>query len=225
MFYDHHLPGTQQLPPNFDLRDLTALYYGMTTWVDDCVGRLLKNLRNTGLKNDTIVVFLSDHGDMLGSHGLFNKGMLYEEAIRIPLIFHAPTRLTPRVVSAQVASILDLLPTLVRECGGEVPASVQGQDLGPVLRGERPHLERAGAFIETNGGQIGLRTPTHLYGAQLASDRRQIADPRALFFDLNSDPLQQNNLAPPQNQNALARELGEQLTQWNHVTPWMNSAS
>ena len=66
---------------------MTALYYGLTTWVDDMVGRLMAGLRANGLLDNTIVVFTSDHGDNLGSHQRFNKGLLIEESIRIPMIF------------------------------------------------------------------------------------------------------------------------------------------
>ena len=75
LYYSQKLPHTLDLPDAFDLRTLTALYYGLTTWVDDMVGRMMEGLRANGLLDNTIVVFTSDHGDNLGSHRRFNKGL------------------------------------------------------------------------------------------------------------------------------------------------------
>ena len=89
-YYNFHLPYTEDLPEDFTLRRVIAEYYGMTTWVDDCVGRMLAALEANGLAENTIVVFASDHGDNLGSHGLVQKGNLHEESVRIPLIVRWP---------------------------------------------------------------------------------------------------------------------------------------
>jgi choline-sulfatase len=89
-YYNFHLPYTEELPEDFTLKRVIAEYYGMTTWVDDAVGRMLAALDAHGLAEDTIVVFTSDHGDYLGSHGRVQKGDLHEESVRIPLIVRAP---------------------------------------------------------------------------------------------------------------------------------------
>ncbi len=220
LYYQEHLPHTTDLPPGFDLRHLTALYYGLSTWVDDTVGRLMANLEAHGLGENTIVVFVSDHGDNLGSHHQFNKGQLIEESIRIPLIFHGG--LSPRVNSSQVAQLIDVMPTLLEECGISVPASVQGRALGPILRGECETLAEECAFIETHQGAIGLRTPTHLYGMQLAEDRRTIIPDNRCFYDLCEDPFEERNLAGSASE--LERELAQRLSAWNAQTPWLEQA-
>ena len=221
LFYDRHLPYTESLPEAFDLRKMIALYYGMTTWVDDMVGRLMESLRTYGLADDTIVVFLSDHGDNLGSHHLFNKGQLTEESIRIPMIFHAPSRWTPRVNTGQVAQIIDVMPTLLEACGGEIPSTVQGRSLAPLFSGACKTLDDTDAFIETGNGHIGLRTPTHLYGMQRSDDRRSIADDRLCFYNIEADPYEQHNLALTDHEETLAHTLRERLTSWYRETPWM----
>ncbi len=124
LYYARKLPHTLDLPVGFDLRQLTALYYGLTTWVDDMVGRLMDGLRQNGLHDNTIVVFTSDHGDNLGSHHRFNKGLLIEESIRIPFIFHAPRRWQAAVNHSQVAQLVDIMPTVLDVCGCNVPAQV-----------------------------------------------------------------------------------------------------
>jgi arylsulfatase A-like enzyme len=216
MYYQEHAPYTEQLPQGFDLRHLTARYYGMTTWVDDMVGKLMQGLRANGLADDTVVLFMSDHGDNLGSHHLFNKNMLIEESIRIPMVWAGPG-VVPGVNVEQVAQTIDVMPTVVDLCGGHVPDSVQGRSLSPILGGARASLEETGAYIETDKGEIGLRTPTHLYGMQL-DDGNETAGNDS-FFDLTVDPFEQNNQAGTDQQQGRGRDLRRQLCVWNDTTP------
>jgi choline-sulfatase len=221
LYYQEKLPHTRDLPVGMDLRSLTALYYGLTSWVDDSVGRLMSGLDAHGLREDTIVVFLSDHGDNLGSHGLFNKGRLIEESIRIPLIFSAPDRWKRLANREQVAQIIDVMPTLLDACGGDIPPGVGGRSLLPILEGDCAALGENGAFIETRGGQIGIRTPTHMYGAQLSADLRGVADDRLCFFDLRDDPYQLDNLTKTDRQGHEADSLRRRLLDWHDKTPWL----
>ena len=92
VYYHYREPHTLELPAAFDIRALTALYYGAVTWVDEMVGRMMRSLEANGLADDTIVIFTSDHGDNLGSHHRWNKSMLLEESIRIPMLYHFPGR-------------------------------------------------------------------------------------------------------------------------------------
>lgn len=85
------------LPDKFDLKSLTALYYGMVTYADDQVGEIVRELERNNLLENTIVIFTSDHGDNLGSHHLFNKNVLFEESIRIPMIYYYPEGLQPYI--------------------------------------------------------------------------------------------------------------------------------
>jgi arylsulfatase A-like enzyme len=126
----------------------------------------MRRLASAGLDENTIVVFTSDHGDNLGSHQLFNKDQLYEESIRIPLIFHWPARLRPRTAKWQVGSLVDLMPTVLSLAGIRTPSSCQGTDLVQVVRGEADVVGENAAFIETSQGPVGMRTLTHLYGIQ-----------------------------------------------------------
>ena len=207
------------LPDGFDLRDLTACYYAAISCVDDCVGQLMALLEAHGLSEDTIVVFVSDHGDNLGSHGLFNKNSLIEEAIRIPLVFHYPSHLGRLENREQVAQIVDVMPTLLDLAGLESPAAVQGRDLVPVLRGQRPTLEDNVAYIET-GPMLGLRTPTHLYGLKYDQDERRPMDENVWFYDLQADPYEMDNLTG-RAQEETEQRLREMLLAWDASTPWL----
>jgi arylsulfatase A-like enzyme len=192
----------------------------MTTWVDDMLGRMMAELQTNGLAEDTIVVFISDHGDNLGSHHTFNKESLLEESIRIPLIFHAPQRLVPHVNQSHVAQIIDVMPTLLDLCGAELPDTLQGRSLAPLLTGTQQTIGDNHAYIETSSGQIGLRTPTHLYGLQLGEGRQPSAS-AGWFFDLRNDPFQMNNLATTDAQTGLAADLRARLLEWHQHTSWM----
>ena len=220
LYYQEHLPHTQHLPAGFDLRHLTALYYGMTTWVDDMVGRLMAALRENHLADDTIVVFVSDHGDNLGSHHTFNKESLMEESIRIPLIFHVPGRLAQQVATDTVAQIIDVMPTLLDLCGVEIPSTVQGRSLMPYLGGEPQTPDDNCAYIETSSGRIGVRTSTHMYGLKLTADWEPHSG-AGWFYDLRDDPYEMSNLAGTGEQASLAAELRAELLAWHHRTPWL----
>lgn len=221
-YYMLHLPYTDELPRGYDLRHLIAEYYGLTTWADDTVGRLLAALDAAGLAEDTIVVFTSDHGDNLGSLGLVQKSGPNEESIRVPLLVRGPG-VAPHVVSGQVAGLVDLMPTVLSMVGAPTPARIQGQDLSPLICGERERPDRDHAFVETNRG-CGVRTPDHLYFAPYAKGTRTPAAEPSDFYDLAADPYQQTNLAGTGRQADLAAGLDCLLREWDARTPWMREA-
>jgi len=213
------------LPDGFTLRDLYALYYGATTCVDDLVGQLMAKLHTQGYAEDTVVLFASDHGDNLGSHHLFNKDCLFEESIRVPFILNGPGIGEGIANTQQMAQIIDVMPTLLELCGIEVPGSVQGQSLASVATGEREILEHNVAFIETDPfiyerPVVGIRTPTHVLGMHLDSEYVGL-DGAWGFYDLEHDPLQQNDLLGSNTDSALRDELLGQLQNWNVQTPWL----
>ena len=213
------------LPPGFDLRALQALYYGATTWVDDLVGGLMASLRKHRLEENTLVVFTSDHGDNLGSHQLFNKDCLYEESLRIPYILWNPVHVAPRVNTGQIVTLIDVMPTALDLIGLDVPATVQGQSLAPIVRGESETLSRNAAFVETGGfffgrPTVGIRTPTHLYGAYTNGKAGVLAEGWG-FYDLEDDPLQERDLLARGEQLDIAADLRRQLLSWHEQTPWL----
>ena len=222
---------SDRLPEGFDLRDLMALYYDAVVCTDDLVGELMAALEENGVADNTIVVLSSDHGDLLGSHDAYNKDRMWEEAIRVPMIYRFPNGWGRGETDKQVASNIDILPTLLETCGLPVPGHVQGQNLLPVIRGEREALDRDYAIVEVKGysccdwvlprSQMGIRTPTHKYGIELEDDERAVRDDRWLFHDLRSDPFELDNLAKGDRQAELAADLRQNVVDWHKVTPWM----
>lgn len=120
------------------VRTALAAYYAHCSALDECVGDLLQTLSETGLAQNTLVVFTSDHGDLLGSHGGFNKQQPYEESIRVPLLLRWPKAFGTRgrQLEAPISSE-DLMPTILGLCRVHIPRTVEGLDYSGYLRGGR----------------------------------------------------------------------------------------
>jgi arylsulfatase A-like enzyme len=166
-----------------------AGYYGLCSAVDGNVGRLLKELDDRSLARDTVVVFSSDHGETLGSHGLDEIDQPYEEATRIPLLIRYPRRIRPGAIDALISNV-DYAPTLLSLCGVQPPAAMQGRNLTPLLTRRagrsQPAVYAEGAVEQSNqwrmvvSGNIKLVADANLRPTQL--------------YDLTRDPYEQENL-------------------------------
>lgn len=114
-------------------------YYGMVSYVDEKIGKILEVLKETGLDDNTVVVFCGDHGEMLGERGMWFKQSFYESSVRVPLIVSMPQRYAPARVSAHV-SLVDLLPTFMDLAySNQAPEPVgplHGKSLVPLLTGK-----------------------------------------------------------------------------------------
>lgn len=208
-----------------DLIDIHRFYYGMVTCIDDYMGKFFQHLEELGLSDNTIVVFTSDHGDMIGSHQAWMKSNVYEEALRVPFIIQWPERLKPAHNTRQIASIMDVMPTVLSLAGVDIPATVEGQDLKPILFGETDELEENQVFIDAYvHRRIGIRTPTHMYAIPMEGDVEQewtpspVEDGKHLFFDLRDDPFQMNNLIDSGQQQETMIALRNALLDWNAKT-------
>jgi len=105
--------------------------------IDDQLGRILQALEESGQRDNTIVVFTSDHGETLGDHGLVQKGCrFYEGLVRVPLIFSWPGHIEAGQRSDALVELSDKAPTLLQLCGQEIPEDMTGKSLAPILTGE-----------------------------------------------------------------------------------------
>ncbi|MBN1417954.1 MAG: sulfatase-like hydrolase/transferase [Planctomycetes bacterium] len=124
-------------------------HYGEMTFIDDSVGRIVKTLEDVGLREDTIIAFVADHGDMLGDHWLWWKGPYhYPGCSNVPLFFDWPGHLVPGKVVRGFAQQTDVLPTLLDLAGIEIPPGVQGRSLRAVLETDRTDTGYESAYIE-----------------------------------------------------------------------------
>jgi choline-sulfatase len=173
------------------IRDARHAYYGAISYVDDNLGRLMEALRATGRGDDTIVVFLSDHGEMLGERGLWFKMNFFEGGARVPLVISAPRKYAPRRVAASV-SLVDLLPTLVDMAGGD-STTLGGSIDGRSLRG---HLEGGGGHDEVIGEYLAESAIAPIIMIRRAEWKyiHSAPDPDQLY-DLSNDPGERDNLA------------------------------
>ena len=133
--YAGHARGFAQHSPE-ELQQVRAAYYAMVSLIDDEVRRILGTLDGLGLRDDTLVIFTSDHGEMLGDHALLLKGpMLFEGAVRVPLIMRWPGHLPAGERRGELVQWLDLGPTILEAAGLPPLPGSQGQSLLPLARG------------------------------------------------------------------------------------------
>src|SRR5208337_2947209 len=166
-------------------------YFGAISYVDDNLGRLTQALRSSGFAEDTIVILLSDHGEMLGERGLWYKMNFFEGASRVPLVIASPGRFAPARVAASV-SLIDILPTLVDFAGGDASAlgsSIDGRNLGPHLAGREGHDEAIGEYLAE-----GAIAPMVMIRHGALKFIHAPPDPDQLY-DLGRDPGERDNLA------------------------------
>ncbi|MEO6810417.1 MAG: sulfatase-like hydrolase/transferase [Isosphaeraceae bacterium] len=213
-------PDAFSVPPvsDFDRRDqplifkdltpaqkqgIQAAYYTSVNYLDHELGRVLDALDASGLAENTIVVYLGDHGYLLGQHGRFEKHILYEPGLRVPLIFRWPKHLPEgRRVTEQV-ELVDLLPTLLDLCGLPNPPNIHGQSLTPLLNGEpgakgrdivfSEYLENEEAMVRSDRYKLIVGT-----GRRARQDGYETANPTPgpykRLYDLQADPDETTNL-------------------------------
>ncbi|CCC08074.1 hypothetical protein SMACR_01636 [Sordaria macrospora] len=168
-------------------------YYGAVTYVDDCVGKLLKVLEKCRLADDTIIVFSGDHGDMLGERGLWYKMSYFESSVRVPLLISYPKKYAPHRVTQNV-STLDILPTMVDLIGKELHPGLpmDGKSLLPFLEGR--DSEGHDTVIAEYTGE-GTVSPMMMI--KRANWKFVICPADGVqLYDLENDPLEVRDLAP-----------------------------
>jgi arylsulfatase len=195
--------------PEAHLREMTAHYYGSISLVDDSIGRVLDALDRLGLAENTIVLYCSDHGELMGDHGLIFKGPFhYESMIRTPLIWRWPGVVPAGRTYEHVTSAVDIMPALLQACDVPPEPGVQGESMLPALRGEAgPYREWA--LVEHREEPQGMQTKT------LVTERYKVTyypgHPFGELFDLYVDPQEYQNLWDVPDYRALRGELLEKL--------------
>jgi arylsulfatase A-like enzyme len=142
---------TASEPPDaYDARVVKASYYAMVELIDHEFGRLIDGLEARGELDNTIVIFTSDHGELLGDHGLLLKGCRFFEAlVHVPLVVSWPARFAGGRRSRALVELVDLAPTLLEAVGLPVPPEMQGRSLLPLLDGRaEPDVHKPYVFCE-----------------------------------------------------------------------------
>jgi arylsulfatase A-like enzyme len=193
------------------LADVIRNYYGMVSSLDDCVARIVKALNDAQLADDTVLIFTSDHGDMLGAQGHRLKQRPWEESINVPLIVRYPRAVKAGQQRDWMIDSVDMMPTLLGLAGAKIPDNVQGLNQADLLLGRGQQQRSASLLINTHGGAgpgvdwRGVRTRQWLYAHHAGGDW--------VMYDLVNDPYQLKNLVDDPAHADRRRQLRQQVQQ------------
>jgi len=215
-------PFARQLVP--DLTEEQALrgregYYACVNFVDDCIGELLDGLERDGLLENTIVIYTSDHGDMIGLYGCWGKQLYYQPSVGVPLLISGPEVATDTVLPHPI-SLMDLFPTTCALCDLPIPPGLDGLDFSSVLR--NPTLAAPRVFAPSATYRYGVRinyattaedTPCAAW--RCVRDQRwkyvEVEGGESLLFDTEVDSLETTNLAADPKHAQRCRRMREEL--------------
>ncbi|WP_127902912.1 sulfatase family protein [Solirhodobacter olei] len=210
---DHDAVAWKADPTEAEYRRLRAHYYGNVTLIDEELGRLIETLERTGYLENCVVIFMSDHGDALGDHGLSQKWSMYEPVVKVPALVWAPGRFAPRRVR-ELCQLFDFGPTILDLAHADHPRPCQARSLLPALTGEG-FEGRQVVFCEQAGD-------VSMTGARLVSMVRD-AEWKAVFihgaedgqlFDLTADPGETRNLWGDPASRGTRDRLARAYLQW-----------
>ena len=186
MGFHSHLVSESALHKNM------AVYYGMVSFMDQQIGRILDTLDRLDIANNTVVIFTSDHGHFLGQHGLIAKGAFhYEDLLRLPFLVRYPDLVPAGKTSGALQSLVDLAPTALSACGIPVPGRMQGVNQLDVWSGKSDEA-RSEVIVEFRHQPTRLQLRTYIdqrYKMTVYRDQ-----PYGELFDLESDPEERYNL-------------------------------
>ncbi len=188
----HNEPGyfDVQSMTDQDRREVTAAYYAMVELIDDQLGRIIAALEETDQLANTILIFMSDHGEMLGDHGLYLKGPhFYDESVKVPLVLHWPEGIRSGIRASGLVELLDLAPTLCELAGVPLYEGFQGRSLKSICTGDAdPAQHRDFVFSE----YYNAWTHHHAYGSMLRTRDAKIVVYHGTedgeLYDLTTDP-------------------------------------
>ena len=193
--------GEVRRPEDHHAKDAQAKYYAMIALIDDQFARVLESLERTGQRDNTVIIFTSDHGETLGDHGLMFKGCrFYEGLVRVPLIFSWPGKFQQNVQCNGLVELLDMSATILDLCGVEIPDYFQGNSLLPVLRGDQDgnrlrdtvrseYFEALDPFFTGGPGSYATMYRDERFKLTLYHDQ-QLGE----LYDLQADPWEFNDL-------------------------------
>ncbi|MHC4443433.1 MAG: sulfatase family protein [Planctomycetota bacterium] len=199
------------------------IYNALTSGLDQALGRVRDTLTSLGIADNTIIIVSADHGSQLGSHGTWEKNVIYEESIRVPLIVYDPRHANPAVHSAPI-HLIDVMPTILDLAGGGSPQRAQGRSFAPLITGQGTYVARDAAMVQFGGTTISgtgygrsrvLRTDKSKLAACEINKPLGTVRTTALF-DLDSsspnyDPYEMNNLIGHPDYQDISRQLWDRL--------------
>jgi choline-sulfatase len=192
-------------------RTIWTKYLGLVKLLDDEVGRLINTLKEEGLYDKAMIIFTADHGEMLGSHSLWQKMCMYEESAKVPLIIKLPKNNTTAIKESDaLVSLVDVLPTILSATGVHNPKKMDGISLLPIMEGKTN--KRESIFIQYDGnGSLGssqrcVINKNFKLVVDMFKDEAYVE-----LYDLSKDPQEKNNLLFDKSYAGVADGLIEEL--------------
>lgn len=206
--------GEVRSPEDHQAKSAQAKYYAMIAQIDDQFARILKALDETGQRDNTVIIFTSDHGETLGDHGLMFKGCrFYEGLVKVPLIFSCPKQFNNNKQCTGLVELLDLSATLLEQAGLEIPDYHQGKSLMPYLKSDdtgaqiRSHarceyFDALDPYFTGGSGAFATMHRNERYKLVVYHDHGL-----GELFDLETDPWEFNNLWDDSNYESIKNQL------------------
>ncbi len=196
------------------IREMHAIYYGMISLVDHNFGRILDKVEDLGLLENTIIVFTTDHGDMLGHHDLWSKWALYDDDARLPFIISHPGHVPAGTVLDGLAEQIDMMPTLLEMADAEIPRGVQGTSLVPMINGQS--VGKDAVFAYQGYGEYPDRIRKR---RQMVRTREwkliHMPGAESLLFNVAEDPCEMHNRHDDPACAEVLKTLKDRLLRWN----------
>ncbi len=229
------------LNDEYSWRKQIARYRGCVTLIDTYVGHVLESLKRHGLDENTLVVFTSDHGEMMGDFGLISKGVMFQPSVRVPLLVRVPWVATEQRIIDGPVNLIDLVPTILEALDRPSDDALQGESLYPVIARDH-HYEGKDVFIEYRENPkalykkkkyTGVLTPSlqkeleRLYPHPI--EERTIVTPDGWrltlnqtgeheLYNLKDDPLERTNLYGRDQYRTIVGELWSRIVAWQQQT-------
>ncbi|MFI3207097.1 MAG: sulfatase [Clostridia bacterium] len=193
-------------------------YFAAITGVDEQFGRILDCLKECDLEDDTIVIFTSDHGELLGSHTLMNKGRFYSESLSMPLIIRYPDKIKANVKNSTVFSAQDWMPTFLGLAGlsDKIPTDLDGENKADIFL-KNLDKESQGLIIDQTGNIRGLKTERYTYAVLKDYNNNE----EHLLFDDVNDPYQLTDVSKDNKEICTKLRINLENTLQNTNDPWL----
>ncbi|TVQ19485.1 MAG: DUF1501 domain-containing protein [Spirochaetaceae bacterium] len=190
---------TMREMPAEELKKCKANYYGMINVCDDGIGRMLAALEKKGILDDTLVIYASDHGEMMYNHGLHGKSVFFDDSVKVPCLVRYPRRFAQGLKSAALANTIDLVPTILEIAGAEPLVPMNGTSMVPLLTGVADTYQEA-TFSEHGAGRGGseFQVAGDAWKMVREGDWKYAYSPgwdRQILFNVKEDPDELDNLS------------------------------
>ena len=197
------------------VRDVRRRYFGTITHMDREIGRILTALDDKNLTENTLVIFIADHGICVGAHGISGKQTLYEEGIRLPMILRFPKLKKGQQKNSELVSLIDIYPTICEAAGINAPDTIEGKSLLGLYRGEK-NWDRERIFSTFDSPTKhrwvirSVRTKKYKFIRHYTTDEEEL-------YDLENDPYELLNLAGQKEYAAVQKQLAGDLAEWRKI--------